>query len=373
MVGEIELVLDASITAFDTAWICALEDVAPDGSAIAVTHGWLRAALREVDAAASRPGRPVLPLTTPQAVIPHEIVQYRIPVLPNARRFATGHRIRLSLTSDDRTRVQPVLQSFTHTPVGNSSVNTVHSSSRLLLPALDPTTPPVLVTTRDRQKPPATVDSEEGAMTESHADKKTGAPRVRGPRGRRGDVAGRIVAAARQRFAADGFDATPITTIARDADVDAKLVHYYFPDKQRLLEAALVVPPQFAAAARAANMSPLPGRGEAIVANLLASWADPDVALVLRSMLLMAAHEQLAMLRVRSFFEDALLAAVEEGLPEGEREFRAALVSSQLIGLAFSRYVFELRQATAADDQTLVRVVGATIQRYLTGPLTTLA
>ena len=55
VVGDVELRLLASATAADTAWIVTLTDVSPDGSTEAVTAGWLRASLREVDEAASRP------------------------------------------------------------------------------------------------------------------------------------------------------------------------------------------------------------------------------------------------------------------------------------------------------------------------------
>ncbi|HJT93944.1 MAG TPA: CocE/NonD family hydrolase C-terminal non-catalytic domain-containing protein [Mycobacterium sp.] len=132
--GEVELELTATTTAFDTGWIALLEDVAPDGSTTAVTQGWLRASLRETDDTASRPGRPVLPLRTPHAVTPGQKINYRIPLVPTARLFKTGHRIRLTLTSDDTGKGLRVMEGFTHTSVGSSSVNTVHGQSRLLLP-----------------------------------------------------------------------------------------------------------------------------------------------------------------------------------------------------------------------------------------------
>jgi predicted acyl esterase len=134
--GPIELRLDATITADDTGWIVLLQDVAPDGTVTDVTEGWLRAALREVDEAASRPGAPVLPLRTPVAVPAGEKVTYRIPLVPNARRFGRGHRLRVTVTSDDTRREAHVMLRFTHTPIGTRSVNTVHASSRLLLPVL---------------------------------------------------------------------------------------------------------------------------------------------------------------------------------------------------------------------------------------------
>lgn len=137
VVGGIELRLVASATAADTAWIATLQDVAPDGSTEDVTAGWLRASLREVDDAASRLGAPVLPCRTAVAVPIGEDVVYRIPLVPNARRFHGGHRIRLVLTSDDQDPKTPAIMNFRHASVGTSSLNTVASSSRLVLPVVD--------------------------------------------------------------------------------------------------------------------------------------------------------------------------------------------------------------------------------------------
>ncbi|ORW30754.1 peptidase S15 [Mycobacterium paraense] len=136
VVGDIELRLVASATAIDTGWIAMLQDVAPDGTATDVTAGWLRASLREVDEAASRPGAPVLPCRNARGVPLGEDVVYRIPLVPNARRFGAGHRIRLTLTSDDQDPSAPVIMNFRHAGVGTTSLNTVRSSSRLLIPVL---------------------------------------------------------------------------------------------------------------------------------------------------------------------------------------------------------------------------------------------
>ena len=95
VVGDVELRLVASATASDTAWMATLEHVAADGTSSAVTAGWMRASLREVDEAASRDGAPVLPCRTFAPVPIGEDVEYRIPMVANARRFAAGDRIRL--------------------------------------------------------------------------------------------------------------------------------------------------------------------------------------------------------------------------------------------------------------------------------------
>ena len=77
--GNIELVLEATITALDTSWIAVLYDVPPAGAAEPITAGWLRASLRTMDEAASTPGAPVLDCRTPVAV-------------PVGQRVSTGSR-----------------------------------------------------------------------------------------------------------------------------------------------------------------------------------------------------------------------------------------------------------------------------------------
>jgi predicted acyl esterase len=84
-----------------------LRDIGPDGTVTSVTGGWLRASLREIDPDHSRAGAPVVPCRNPQAVPVGEPVDYRIPLVPNARRFAAGHRIQLMITSDDQPNRRP--------------------------------------------------------------------------------------------------------------------------------------------------------------------------------------------------------------------------------------------------------------------------
>ena len=95
VVGDIELELARDATAIDTAWIVTLQDVAPDGTVVDVTAGWLRASLARSTTAASRPARRCCRAGEADAVPPANDVAYRIPLVANARRFAAGHRIRV--------------------------------------------------------------------------------------------------------------------------------------------------------------------------------------------------------------------------------------------------------------------------------------
>jgi uncharacterized protein len=134
--GPIELELDAASTAPDTAFIAVLQDVDEKERPADVTAGYLRAGLRKVDEAASKPGAPVLPCTSFEAVPIGEKVRYRIPLVPNSRRFRAGHKIRVFLTTDDQSKEIDVPLGFRHASIGTSSLNTIFSSSRLLLPVV---------------------------------------------------------------------------------------------------------------------------------------------------------------------------------------------------------------------------------------------
>ena len=125
LVGPIELQLSAACTAPDTAFIAVLQDINKDESAVNITAGYLRAGLRGVDEAASKPGAPVLGCFRFEPVPIGECVTYRIPLVPNARHFRIGHKIRLSLTTDDQNKDMPALLEFRHASIGTSSFNTV--------------------------------------------------------------------------------------------------------------------------------------------------------------------------------------------------------------------------------------------------------
>lgn len=138
LAGDIELTLEASITALDTSWIAVLYDVPPDGKADSITAGWLRATLRATNEDESRPGAPVVECRTPIPVPVGERVTYRIPMVPNARHLPVGHRLRLVIASADEIGKTPTMLGFTHVVVREASRNTIFSSSRLSLPVLAP-------------------------------------------------------------------------------------------------------------------------------------------------------------------------------------------------------------------------------------------
>jgi predicted acyl esterase len=137
MVGPIELELDVTCTQPDTAFIAVLQDVNETGATVDITEAYLRAGLRVVDEELSTIGAPVLHCDVFHAVPIKEVVHYRIPFCPNARRFKKGHRIRVYLTADDQGAQKPAMLNFKHASIGISSIMKVKSSSRLVLPIIN--------------------------------------------------------------------------------------------------------------------------------------------------------------------------------------------------------------------------------------------
>lgn len=88
VIGSVDAVLFAASTAVDTDFTVKLVDVHPDGRAINVADGVVRARYRES-------------LATPTPIEPDRIYEYRIRVGSTAMRFAAGHRLRLEVSSSN--------------------------------------------------------------------------------------------------------------------------------------------------------------------------------------------------------------------------------------------------------------------------------
>ena len=200
-------------------------------------------------------------------------------------------------------------------------------------------------------------------------DRKTSAPTHHGPRDERGVTADRVLETARSLFASRGYAATSMRQVAYEAGVDAALVSYYFKNKAGLLDAALTLPESFASTVSAASSAPIEVRGRALVKASLAAWEDPTTANVLRSAILAAAQEPLAMEKVRVIYSARFLHVVAINLPDRERQVRAGLVACQMLGLAMTRYVWRVGIFTELSPEEICDLVAPIVQACLTDPL----
>lgn len=73
--------------------------------------------------------------------------------------------------------------------------------------------------------------------------------------------------------------------------------------------------------------------------------------------------------RLRAVFVEQVVAVLARLAPPGQAERRAALVASQLLGLALTRYLLRLPGITARPLDEVAADIAPNVQRYLTGPL----
>jgi AcrR family transcriptional regulator len=175
-----------------------------------------------------------------------------------------------------------------------------------------------------------------------------------------------ILAAARQSFAAHGYQATTIRAVAAAAGVDPSMVMRYYGSKAGLFRAAVDVDLQLPELAG----QPPQQLGEVLARHFITRWegrlADDAITLLLRS----AVGRDDAAEQMRTIFAAQVLSTIESVLgrsPDTAR--RAGMVGSQLLGLALTRYVLRLPPVAAMDAPTLVATVTPVLQHYLTGEL----
>jgi AcrR family transcriptional regulator len=201
------------------------------------------------------------------------------------------------------------------------------------------------------------------------------------PAGRRaGDSGTReaIGEAARGQFADRGYHGATIRGIAAAAGVDPALVHHYYGTKEALFAAAMripVVPSEVLTAALSGREPGGPGFGAHLVRTALTLWESDGIKETFLGLLRSAVTSDQASVMLREFISDSILSTVarltgldQKGSP-AEAEYRAAMVATQMVGLAVTRLVLGLPALTVASVDELAATVGPSVERYLTGDI----
>lgn len=177
----------------------------------------------------------------------------------------------------------------------------------------------------------------------------------------------RILTAARACFARYGYDRATVRQIAREAQVDSAMVHYFFGKKSRLFVAAMELPVNPTDEIADALDAPAAEVGERIVRHFLAVWDAAENLQPLLALMRSAGDDS----SVNVFSEyvrreiTARLAAAATG---EDPDLRADLVGAHLMGLALARYVIKLEPLASSDPAVIAAWIGPSIQRYLTAP-----
>lgn len=172
-----------------------------------------------------------------------------------------------------------------------------------------------------------------------------------------------ILAAAEQLFAANGYERTTVRDIAERAEIDPAMVIRYFGSKDALFAQVAVFDLKLPDLSRIDRTL----IGETLVKHYLRLWegenANGGLPILLRS----AASNEYAANKMRKMFANQVLPAIARTGRRATAPERASLVASQLLGIALCRYVLKLPPIVAMSEATIVREVGKTIQRYVTG------
>ncbi|MGW6521478.1 TetR/AcrR family transcriptional regulator [Streptomyces sp. NPDC054962] len=171
-----------------------------------------------------------------------------------------------------------------------------------------------------------------------------------------------ILDAARERFAADGYERATIRAIARDASIDPSMVMRYYGSKEGLFAAAVAVD------LKLPDLTALPREeiGRALVTHFLDMWEGNEV---LTALLRVGVTNEAGAERMQGIFRDQLLPVARTVCPDPEQvPARAALCSTQLLGLALTRYVLRFPPVVTLPREEAVAWLAPTVQRYLTAP-----
>lgn len=190
------------------------------------------------------------------------------------------------------------------------------------------------------------------------------------PPGRRSgapDTREEILAAARTLFAADGYDATSLRAVAREAGVDPALIHHYFDGKVELFTSAFALPFEPEVLVARLLDGPVDELGERLARTFIEVWGGPGadhLVGILRSALIQDA----AAAMLREFMTATMLEGVASALEVDHARTRASLCAAHVVGLGVLRQVIGFPALRELSDEELVAWLAPVLQRYLTGP-----
>jgi AcrR family transcriptional regulator len=191
----------------------------------------------------------------------------------------------------------------------------------------------------------------------------TSRTRGRPAAGTSGDTRSEILAAARSQFAARGFNGVSLRSIAREAGVDASLISHYFGDKSALLVASMELPVNPIEKIAGVVADGPDGMAERLLRTFLSAW-DPhrEVFSTLVRTTLGGGDTDAPMLQLA---RNVLITSLLEVIEGDDRELRATLIASEIIGMATLRYVAKLEPLTDAPIEDVVTAYAPSMQMLI--------
>src|SRR3984957_6084164 len=169
----------------------------------------------------------------------------------------------------------------------------------------------------------------------------------------------RILDAAAQVFAADGYERTTIRAVASAAGVDAGLVMHYFGSKQELFRRVIEAAP-------VPELSATPGQAaEQILAGVAGRLVSEPVAslTLLRSMLTNAEAASAASAAITRY-----QAQIAPAIPADDADLRAAIISAITLGITVSRHLIKSDELADADPEQVIELLRPCVLSLTSSP-----
>lgn len=183
--------------------------------------------------------------------------------------------------------------------------------------------------------------------------------------GTRGD----IIRAARKLFAESGYGGASMRAIAREANVDAALIHHFFTSKEGVFAAAIedaFHPTELVDELLESGTDDL---GARLLRAFLERWGNPENREALLAVVRSAVSHGDAARLIEEFVTTRVVGQIAKAIGVSHPELRATLVGAQLIGLVMVRFVVRIEPLASVDPEVVVGCFGPTIHHYLTGDL----
>lgn len=192
----------------------------------------------------------------------------------------------------------------------------------------------------------------------------TAAERPGRPPGGDGRNRDRILAAARQEFAAKGFRGATMRSIAATAEVDIALLAHYFGNKEGIFTATIELPADAHTALAGVLTSPAQQQGERLCRYYLGLWEDPATQDQMQILARSAASNEQATQRIRDLLTGTItdpdLATIISN-----RQVGFTLAMAHLLGIAFVRHLARLPALADLDFETLITRTAPVVQHHL--------
>ena len=166
-----------------------------------------------------------------------------------------------------------------------------------------------------------------------------------------------------------GYDRATMRSIASAAGVDPALIVHFFGSKEALFREVTALPPVLESVIKSIAESPREEVGRRFAQAVVAMLENPETRLVVLARIRAAASHAEAAELVRELVSRDI-GLLTSALTDDAPETRAVLVGTQIVGLAFARYVVAVEPIASMATAELVDVLAPTFQRLLVGPLT---